>query len=393
MYSGRRFTDRMVRVVAIAALTTTAVLVAVLAWSWAYFFRMTEGAARFEPLPKAVRAGAVASPLKVQYRLELPGRGEIFPALASNRGGASDYWPAAVLTISNTSDRPVVQAVTAEIPGWSRAAREDLVLAPRQTRKLELNPSLLPAALSNVEIRHAELHVAVTDIAGTPAFNATRPLLIHSASDLYWGQRFANAQFIARWVTPHDSSVLKLVADARASAPNGRLAGYNPPSDPRAQARAVFEALRRSGISYVSSIFTFGNFSGEAQRVRLPRETLTLDSANCIDVSVAFASAMENIGLSPVIVIIPGHAFTGVRLAPNSRDILYLDLTVLPRGSFERAAQRAQYWLKKSRPEEVLMVDVGAARSLGIYPLPDAPGTVVAEQQATPAAATRKTSR
>jgi hypothetical protein len=383
MYSGRRFTDRMVRVVAVASLTTTGALICVLAWSWAYFFRMMEGPARFEPLPKVVRVNTTASPLEVQYKLELPGRGEIFPALTAGR--ASDYWPAAVLTISNTSDQPVVQTITAEIPGWSRAAREDLVLAPRQTRKMELNPALLPAALSNGEIRRAELHVAVTGAGQSPAFNATRPLLIHSASDLYWGQRFANAQFIARWVTPHDAAVLKLVAEARASAPNGRLAGYNPPADPRAQARAVFEALRRSGISYVSSIVTFGNFTGEAQRVRLPRETLTLDSANCIDVSVAYASAMENIGLSPVIVIIPGHAFTGVRLAPNSRDILYLDLTVLPKGTFDRAAQRAQYWLKKSKPEEVLMVDVGAARALGIYPLPDAPASVLAAERAAPA--------
>ena len=381
MYSGRRFTDRMVRVVAVGGLTTTGVLVCALAWSWAYFFRMTEGAARFEPLPRVVRAGAGASPLEVEYKLELPGRGEIFPALASERGRVSDYWPAAVLTISNTSDRPVAQAVTAEIPGWSRVAREEMVIAPRQTRKLELNPALLPAALGNGEIRNAELHVAVTGTGDSPAFDATRPLLIHSASDLYWGQRFANAQFIARWVTPHDAAVLKLVGEARAFAANGRLGGYNPPADARAQARAVFEALRGSGISYVSSIFTFGNFTGDAQRVRLPRETLTLASANCIDVSVAFASAMENIGLAPVIVIIPGHAFTGVRLAPNARDILYLDLTVLPRGSFERAAERAQYWLKKSKPEEVLMVDVSTARSLGIYPLPDAPGTVVAERQ------------
>ena len=38
--------------------------------------------------------------------------------------------------------------------------------------------------------------------------------------------------------------------------------------------------------------------------------------------------------MKPVIVIVPGHAFTGVRLGPNSSDFLYLDLTVLPRGTF-----------------------------------------------------------
>jgi hypothetical protein len=378
MYTGRRFSDRMVRVVAVAALTTTTALVFALAWSWAYFFRMTEGASRFEPLPKVIRLNAPASPLEVQYRLELPGRGEIFPALVT--GHASDYWPAAVLTVTNTSDRPVVQAVAAEIPGWSRPATLNFVLPPRQTRKLELTPDLLPRALENSEIRRAELRVSVSlPGADGPAFAQTRPVLIHAASDLYWGQRFANAQLIARWVTPHDEAVLRLVAEARRFAPNGRLGGYNPPSDVGMQAKAVFDALRRSGISYVSSIFTFGSFTGEAQRVRLPRETLALSSANCVDVSVAFASAMENIGMKPVVVIIPGHAFTGVRLGPNARDILYLDLTVLPKGSFAAAEKRAQYWLKRSKPEELLMVDVAAARSLGIYPLPTAPSLSVGE--------------
>jgi len=98
--------------------------------------------------------------------------------------------------------------------------------------------------------------------------------------------------------------------------------------------------LRQSGIGYVSSIFTFGNFVGQAQRIRFPRETLSLNAANCIDVSVVFASTMENLGMKPVIVILPGHAITGVRLGPDSSDILYLDLTVLPNGTFEQAIAR-----------------------------------------------------
>ena len=81
---------------------------------------------------------------------------------------------------------------------------------------------------------------------------------------------------------------------------------------------------------------------------------------------------MENLGMKPVIVIVPGHAFTGVRLGPNSQDILYLDLTVLPRGTFAMAAARAQEWLKKFSPDKVLTVDIGAARSLGVYPMPAA---------------------
>jgi hypothetical protein len=85
---------------------------------------------------------------------------------------------------------------------------------------------------------------------------------------------------------------------------------------------------------------------------------------------VAYASALENLGMKPIIVIVPGHAFVGVRLGPNSSDFLYLDLTVLPRGTFAAAVARAQAWLKRTPQNEVLTVDIGAARALGVYPMP-----------------------
>lgn len=47
-----------------------------------------------------------------------------------------------------------------------------------------------------------------------------------------------------------------------------------------------------------------------------------------------------------------------------------LDLTVLLRGTFQRALDRAEHWLKKTPPSQVLMVDVAAARALRIYPIP-----------------------
>ena len=227
-------------------------------------------------------------------------------------------------------------------------------------------------------------------------FAQSRPILIHSGSDLYWGKQFSNAQVVARWVTPHDRAVLDLVSSAKTFVPNGRMPGYNIserrdrelPAQVRRQAEAVFNALKRSGFSYVSSIYTFGDFIKVSQRIRLPRETLQLDTANCMDISVAFASAIENLDMNPILVIIPGHALTGLRLGPQSSDILYLDLTVLPKGTFRQAEQRAQYWLKKTPTEEVLTVDVAAARRMGIYPLPSPTENILTTTNTTPATTT-----
>jgi hypothetical protein len=350
-----------------------------LALSWSYFLRLS--IARTPPPPEAairpMNTAKPVSPLLVEHQLDVPGRGEVFPALIA--GTAKDYWPLAILTISNKSDSPVFEVLNYELPGWSRASEQTLVLGPRETRSLMLTPELLPQAFANDEMRQITLAVTVRDPQNGLRFRQEKSVQLHSSSDLYWGKSFANAQFAARWVTPHDEAVLKLVSDSQRFVPGGRMAGYNNPKTPaqlpvqvETQGRAVFQALQRSSIGYVSSIFTFGGYTNLAQRIRMPRETLQLRSANCIDVSVAFASAMEAIGMQPVLLIVPGHAFVGVRLGPQSQNILYLDLTVLPHGSFTEAKSRAQVWLKKTPPEQLLTVDVAAARLLGIYPLPTA---------------------
>lgn len=363
------------RVLAVVFFITTIALGGALAWSWHFFYKLALRPIPEPEVPSQLKASSEpVSPLQVQYQLDLPGRGEIFPALYGSK--AADYWPVAMLSVANTSSRPVLQIITAQVRGWSGEFRQTIVVPPHQTRTLRLEPELLPEAYQNNEIRQAVLTVEAEDAATGHVFAQQRPVFLHSASDLYWGRKFANAQLLARWITPHDQEVLQLVARAESLIPGGRLRGYNMvpgvklETQVRAQAAAMFAALKQSHISYVSSIYTFGNFPGETERIRLPRETLQLSNANCIDVSVAFASAMENIGLQPVIVIVPGHAFTGVRLAPGAQNILYLDLTVLPGGSFTQAIARAQHWITKTPMSEVLTVDVGAARSLGIYPMP-----------------------
>lgn len=370
-----RVSAKAARVLALVFLVTTLGLGGALAGTWIFVRHLA-----LQPLPepglpaKMHPMTSPASPLQIQYQLNLPGRGEIFPALAG--GKATDYWPVAVLNIANTSTKPVLQIITAEVRGWSAELRQTAVIGPNEVRSFNLDPELLADAYQNGEMRQATLVVEVKDPASGHTFAQQRPVFLHGASDLYWGRKFANAQLLARWITPHDDSVLQLVARAERLVPGGRLRGYNAfpgieiEAQVRAQAEAVFQALKQSHISYVSSIYTFGNYPGETQRIRLPRETLNLSNANCIDVSVAFASAMENLGMQPVIVIVPGHAFTGVRLGPNSQHILYLDLTVLPQGSFPSAAKRARGWFEKTPGDEVLTVDVGAARSLGVYPMP-----------------------
>ncbi|HLY60397.1 MAG TPA: hypothetical protein VKV95_06485 [Terriglobia bacterium] len=357
---------------------TTLVLAVALAATWVYTYQLLT--ANVKRPPSVSQLTAPISPLQVRYQLDVPGRGEIYPALVS--GNPTDYWPVAILTIANLSDQHLLETVTAEIPEVSQTTTQTVILAPRETRAVRINPNLMPGAFENIEMREANLEVRASTPGNQSTFEETHSVYLHPVADIYWGKKFANSQFIARWVTPHDPAVVQLVSSARKYVPRGRLAGYHLPAGDstsrvaaqvQSEARAVFDAMANLGISYVDSISTLGNFTSASERVRLPWETLHLESANCIDISVAYASAMENLGMHPVIVIVPGHAFVGVRLAPGSPEILYVDLTVLPDGTFEQAVARAQQWMKKTPSARVLMVDIAAARALGIYPIPEAP--------------------
>ena len=125
--------------------------------------------------------------------------------------------------------------------------------------------------------RHSKSAPAFSELPS--AIDETRPVYLHSASDFFWGDKFANAQFIARWVTPHDPAVLQLVSSARNYVRRGRLAGYELPGNSAPavaaqvedEARGVFAAMEHLGLSYVDSISTYGNFTSKTERVRLPQ--------------------------------------------------------------------------------------------------------------------------
>ncbi len=93
-------------------LCTTVALAAGLGASWFCAWKLIKASTPAPPKPLQVLLPATApvSPLQVHYQLDVPGRGEIFPSLSAR---ASDYWPVAILTISNASDRPLLQLITA----------------------------------------------------------------------------------------------------------------------------------------------------------------------------------------------------------------------------------------------------------------------------------------
>ena len=96
--------------------------------------------------------------------------------------------------------------------------------------------------------------------------------------------------------------------DGRPYSPNTR--GYQAgDAEVMAEVKALYEAVQSSGIHYSnpagSEDWTIG------QLIRTNDEVIKAKAATCLDSTVLFASLLENIGIQPILALIPGHAFVG----------------------------------------------------------------------------------
>lgn len=326
-----------------------------------------------------VRPSASAR-LEPTYKIQAGIDGEIYPVFANyaslQRQGDRTFGVVSV-TISNSSQAAIRRQVRVKIPGWSDEEIQTVELPPGAARTLVFAPAFLPRLYQNHEIVAAAAHINISDGASATLYQSTVPVRLRSAEDIFWGNQFKYAPFIASWITPHDSRVESILARAKQLTADRRLPGYedwkNPAQQEQAtfrQAKAIFLALQRSGLSYVKSSFTLGDHKGVSERVRMPRVSLSQNSANCIDAAVMYASLFENLGMDSTIVIVPGHAYAGVRVAEGSSKFLMIDVALTGRSTFEGAVASAEAGMARHAPSTVTRVMVEQARSAGIYPMP-----------------------
>ncbi len=81
------------------------------------------------------------------------------------------------------------------------------------------------------------------------------------------------------------------------------------------QMGAIFLALKARGLQYVT---VAQDFFASAQNVKYPVESLATTSANCIDGTLVFASALESMGMRPGIIMFSDHATIAVLADPSA---------------------------------------------------------------------------
>lgn len=326
--------------------------------------------------PSSGRTPFSSAPYKIQAGID----GEIYPVFAnyaSLQRQSDRTFGVISVTLSNPSVAISHQRISVQIPGWSDSEIQTVDLAPGSSRTVAFAPAFLPRFYENHEITAATAHVTISDIASSRIDETTVPVKLRSSEDMFWGNGFKYAPFIASWVTPHDNLVETVLTRAKQLVPDHRLPGYESwknatQQEPETyrQAKAIFNALQRMGLSYVKSSVTLGDHQGVSERVRMPHMSLTESSANCIDAAVMYASIFENLGMDADIVIVPGHAYAGVRVAEGSPRFLFIDVALTGRSTFDAAVESAQKGMESHPPSTVTQVIVKNARSAGIYPMP-----------------------
>lgn len=184
-----------------------------------------------------------------------------------------------------------------------------------------------------------------------------------------WYNDTVNA--VVCWINPHELKIDQWISDSRNHIIKRQFLGSH--GNPKPQIKALWQKLQDIGITYVNRSYSIGrNERIFHQRVTKPKDTLRYQSGNCIDLTVLFASAMEQLSLEPIIFLIPGHAFLGWE-TPNYEPG-YLETTMIGDSTFEDALIEGEnkYRANKenfNKARNFKIIKVSDQRKTGLLPI------------------------
>lgn len=127
---------------------------------------------------------------------------------------------------------------------------------------------------------------------------------------------FEHLSFLASFVTPNRPIINEIVARAaqlmKKRTGQSDFSGYQSrdPARVRQMAAALHDVLvKEYRLQYINPP---ASFEPCGQKIRFPEDIIHHGRGTCLDLSVLLASLLEHVGLYPIVVLIPGHAFVGV---------------------------------------------------------------------------------
>ncbi|OZB76251.1 MAG: DNA helicase [Thiomonas sp. 14-64-326] len=189
-------------------------------------------------------------------------------------------------------------------------------LAPSESRRIS------PVDLHPDHTYLAELQESVNAVVNVSVLAhsdelglATQPVEV-LAYDQWAGTR-ALPELLAAFCMPNNPAIDGLIGKAskllRSQYSELSMDGYQSKSRDVVwkQVSALYSAISAEGLQYVEPPASFGS---DGQKIRTPERILEGRVATCLDLTMLFASCLEQAGLRPVALIKGGHAWVGVWL-------------------------------------------------------------------------------
>ena len=256
--------------------------------------------------------------------------------------------------------------------------------------------------------RLTEAETATLTLTVTPAGAEGEPLAqVSKAVDLLprnqWGGLSHLPDMVAAFVQPNDPAVDRVLKKAaellREHGKDAALDGYKQGGAKRAWelAGAVWGAVVSMKLDYA---LPPASFEHRGQKIRGATQIADSGLGTCMDLALLFCSALEQLGLNPLMVFTRGHAFAGVWLKAEEfsttvvdditalrkrlklKELVLFEATLVtqrPPVSFSRAAEMGAEQVAEDKDDTFeLAVDIRRARLQRIKPLssPEVPQPV-----------------
>jgi hypothetical protein len=183
----------------------------------------------------------------------------------------------------------------------------------------------------------------------------------------------------AAMVMPNDPSVEELIRQAADYTDSGMMwAGYGDHVDDDDggvwdRLQAIWRAEQDYDLAYINTWVSFA--PGDVQRIRLPSEVLDQRSGNCIELAILYASAAEALDLEAALILVPGHAFVGIRTDQQNANYYFIETTMIGDATFSDAVDLAKRQFENALPhieageQSYGWTKIWDAREQGILPL------------------------
>ena len=292
-----------------------------------------------------------------------------------------------IVTVANDSSSDLTLSVSSEITDYTTRQTDQVKVGANSSTQVSQNPRLTQAALDSLtSLKPAQLHLVVSWLDNgvqRTVLDQTNDVNVWSRRDFPWYVKGMTPQedfeLLAVMVTPLDPAVEALISHARKYAPGGVMdSGYNSDDDADGSVHdrlaALWKAETDADIGYVSTTVSFA--PTKPQRIKLPSEVIADRSGNCIELTLLLASAVEALGMQPEIVLVPGHAYLGVRTDDTNDSYYFIETTMIGQSGFESALTEGGNEWDKDQPHidredtDYGWVSIPTSRSEGITPMP-----------------------